>query len=389
MSYDLGPCGDLAPYVVTAEPELSAATPFKRQRQATRRLGSNPDYDGLDVVAFLRALGLRSVHKRGSEVFYSCPGPSHKRGDVRPSASMRCEPLPDGTGFSVFKCFHCSDEFAQGNAATFLAAFLKVTLGEVITAREATKRLVYRDYFGEGIRKPRERKTKRASGSMSDLHERAAFALDLVSKEVRSTKVVLALMEYFGVSKRTAERDVASVKGYMLSGIREVDGKRKIVNRRRLNAARLALRPKHKDIEQNMSNDLTTTLLGIREVDGKQKRTKADELEDWVSGFKERWRTELEAEERSGNERRRTRQVRWEAEKKERLRTRSDAFHAFRLGAIDAAEYCRRVPQRRADPKQAEPLQAKVKRAKRQYAKENELDGKLSLWDREKALARL
>jgi len=250
-----------APHTAETERVLVEVAPLKQGRHR-KRYGSNATYDGLDVVDFLQSLGLRGVRRKGSEVSYSCPGPEHRRGDLNPSASMRADT-------KQFKCFHCSDEFGQGNAATLLVAFLRLTEGEVITNGDATKRLIARDYLGQEVAKPRARKTTaRASGSLSELHERARFAFDLLDRGVSYTKTVTALGEYFRVSRRTAERDVAAARGKTRSRITEVGGKTKVLNRRRMSAARLALRSGHEEIAMTYQADLSNTLSRIVEVDG-------------------------------------------------------------------------------------------------------------------------
>jgi hypothetical protein len=340
-----------------------------RRRKRSRH---NPAYDGLDVADFLRSLGVRNVKRRGNEVSFSCPGPEHRRGDLNPSASMR-------TDTTQFKCFHCSDEFEQGNAATFLVDFLKVTEGEVVSNAEATKRLITRDYFGQDLAKPRARTTTRqASGSLSDLHERATFALELLDKGVSYTRIKTALMEYFAVSRATAERDIASAKGLTLSRIMQVEGKPKVINKRRMSAARLVLRVNHKEMTTKYEADISNTLSRIGEVEGKQ-----DEQEAWFSDFVKRCKAEKAQEERLEQQKRVARQQAETRRAEERHKAFMDYFH----GRISDAEYedcLRRLPK-------VSGISARtVGQAKAEYARENEIQLEdFSLWDHDKALARL
>lgn len=86
----------------------------------------------VDVVQFLEELGVKNVHLRGNEVYYSCPFEGHSNDDQTPSASMHL----NTTGFHCFGCGR------SGNAVAFLSEIEGVS--PIIAARWIRER------FGSG-----------------------------------------------------------------------------------------------------------------------------------------------------------------------------------------------------------------------------------------------
>lgn len=107
------------------------------------------DYEKIDVVEFLRSLGVRNVKDLGLEVSYSCPFDGHSRDDNHPSASMTKTTVlkNDGTEYppTTFNCFTCG---RAGTAVSFLAEYEGVS---ILTARRLIK-----EKFGMAFREPKD-----------------------------------------------------------------------------------------------------------------------------------------------------------------------------------------------------------------------------------------
>lgn len=95
------------------------------------------DLSRIDVVDFMEELGLRNVEDKGTEVFYSCPFPGHKRDDAHASASMSTD------GSTKAYCFTCG---WRGNALKFLADYEGVS--PLVAARWIRQR------FGDDFKEP-------------------------------------------------------------------------------------------------------------------------------------------------------------------------------------------------------------------------------------------
>jgi DNA primase len=96
------------------------------------------DLTNVDVLDFLRALGIRNVMDGGEEVQYSCPFPVHGYGDETPSAYMNAQT-------TAFFCHSCK---AKGNAVHFLAMLEGIS--PLLAARHI------RDRYGDGFLDPTE-----------------------------------------------------------------------------------------------------------------------------------------------------------------------------------------------------------------------------------------
>lgn len=108
------------------------------------------DYEKIDVVEFLRSLGVRNVKDMGLEVSYSCPFDGHSRDDNHPSASMSKVSIQrrDADGeypATTYNCFTCG---RAGTAVTFLSEFEGVS---ILTARRLLK-----EKFGMAFREPKD-----------------------------------------------------------------------------------------------------------------------------------------------------------------------------------------------------------------------------------------
>ena len=107
------------------------------------------DYEKIDVVDFLKGLGVRNVRDQGYEVSYSCPFvDGHRDGlDTHPSATMSKVTIikDDGSELppTTFYCFTCGK---AGTAVSFLAEYEGVS---PLIARKMLK-----ERFGMAFREP-------------------------------------------------------------------------------------------------------------------------------------------------------------------------------------------------------------------------------------------
>ncbi len=110
-------------------------------------MNSRFDYEKIDVVEFLRGLGVQNVRDQGYEVSYSCPFDGHSREDANPSATMSKVTIVKNTGDeyppTTFYCFGCG---RAGTAVTFLSEY------EAVSPLRA--RQLLREQFGMSFREP-------------------------------------------------------------------------------------------------------------------------------------------------------------------------------------------------------------------------------------------
>jgi len=112
-------------------------------------MSSRFDYEKIDVVQFLKGLGVRNVRDLGLEVSYSCPFDGHSREDSSPSASMSKVTIvkDDGNEYppTTFNCFTCGK---AGTAITFLSILENVS--PIISRR------MIRQQFGMSFKEPED-----------------------------------------------------------------------------------------------------------------------------------------------------------------------------------------------------------------------------------------
>lgn len=110
-------------------------------------MSSRFDYEKIDVVEFLRSLGVQNVRDQGLEVSYSCPFEGHSREDKNPSATMSKTTVVKNNGDeyppTTFYCFACG---RAGTAVTFLSEYENVS---PLIARK-----MLREKFGMSFREP-------------------------------------------------------------------------------------------------------------------------------------------------------------------------------------------------------------------------------------------
>lgn len=110
-------------------------------------MSSRFDYEKIDVVEFLRGLGVQNVRDQGYEVSYSCPFDGHSREDANPSATMSKVTIVKNSGDeyppTTFYCFGCG---RAGTAVTFLSEYEGVS--------PLVSRKMLRERFGMSFREP-------------------------------------------------------------------------------------------------------------------------------------------------------------------------------------------------------------------------------------------
>lgn len=121
----------------------------------------------VDVVSFLRLLGMRNIKEDGQEVNYSCPFPGHKNNDKNPSASMQ-------QGTTIAHCFGCG---WSGNAVSFLAEL------EGVSPLKATQWL--REEFGDGFKDPDETLSKEINEILQNYLMHGIGATNYVEERIR------------------------------------------------------------------------------------------------------------------------------------------------------------------------------------------------------------
>lgn len=129
-----------------------------------RRISTRFDYEKIDVVEFLKGLGIRNVRDAGLEVSYSCPF-DHVRGDRTPSATMSKTTVVknDGTEYppTTFYCFACGK---AGTAVTFLS--------EIEDVSPIVARRLLRQQFGMSFKEPEDTLLHEISEKLNSRPER-------------------------------------------------------------------------------------------------------------------------------------------------------------------------------------------------------------------------
>jgi DNA primase len=112
------------------------------------RMSTRFDYEKIDVVEFLKGLGIRNVRDSGLEVSFSCPF-DHFKGDRNPSATMSKTTVVKNNGDeyppTTFYCFGCGK---AGTAVTFLS--------EIEGVSPLIARKMLRQQFGMSFKEPED-----------------------------------------------------------------------------------------------------------------------------------------------------------------------------------------------------------------------------------------